>query len=196
MPYAAGSSAPSCTTCPDPRGAQFYTDFAQMAGLASLKASATARLTYKLKLPVDFSWGGTHFGIKWPGLYGGAAGSGTGGIHKGGWTTRYMSRALGAGEVYLEGPSGVTYGIDLGPGSWSFHPDGQWHELSQLVDLSAKQVTVWYDGAQVLQAPLTGIPPAGFSGIMFSTFYGGHDTSWGPPHATSAMFADFSISQN
>ncbi|MGW2251697.1 polysaccharide lyase [Kitasatospora sp. NPDC001660] len=35
---------------------------------------------------------------------------------------------------------------------------------------------------------------AGFGGILFSTFYGGHDTSWGPTSTQQAYFADFTLS--
>lgn len=190
VPYAAHSSAPSCTTCPDPRGVQWYTDLSKI-GLSSLQGASKLGLAYKVKFPSNFAWGGTHFGGKLPGLYGGAPGSATGGTHTGGWTTRYMWRAAGAGEVYLEGPAGVTFGIDLGSGSWHFTPDGQWHSIAQVVDRTAQTVTVWYDGVQVLQSLLAGMSPAPFSGIFFSTFYGGHTSDWGPPIPTQSYFADF-----
>jgi hypothetical protein len=33
-----------------------------------------------------------------------------------------------------------------------------------------------------------------FSGILFSTFFGGHDTSWGPSKDEDAYFTDFAVS--
>ncbi|MEV7779521.1 polysaccharide lyase [Kitasatospora sp. NPDC088351] len=32
-----------------------------------------------------------------------------------------------------------------------------------------------------------------FGGVFFSTFYGGHDTTWGPTSTQHAYFADFSL---
>ena len=63
-------------------------------------------------------------------------------------------------------------------------------------DRATGDITVWYDGVQVLPAAgalggASGIP---FSGVLFSTFFGGHDTSWGPARAEYAYFADFAVS--
>jgi hypothetical protein len=40
----------------------------------------------------------------------------------------------------------------------------------------------------------TGISSIPFSGVFFSTFFGGHDTTWGPKVAEDSYFADFSLS--
>ena len=68
--------------------------------------------------------------------------------------------------------------------------------IEQRVDRATGGVTVWYDGLQVMSRAgvlggVTGIP---FSGIFFSTFFGGHDTSWGPSQSESAYFSDFALS--
>ncbi|MEV8324160.1 polysaccharide lyase [Kitasatospora sp. NPDC056731] len=43
-------------------------------------------------------------------------------------------------------------------------------------------------------AAASGIGGIPFGGVFFSTFYGGHDTSWGPASTQRAYFADFSLS--
>ncbi|MGK4579425.1 polysaccharide lyase [Kitasatospora sp. HPMI-4] len=197
--YGAGSSANSCTDCPNPGGGQFYTDLKAL-GLAGLAGSATLDLKYYVRFPAGQDWGKAG---KLPGLYGGRIGDESGGNHGNGWSTRYMwrgnSSAPDNGEVYLYTPtnSGPTgYGVDLGVGTWKWAPDGKWHSVEQSVNRGTGDITVWYDGRQVFAArkAATGIGSIPFSGVFFSTFYGGHDTSWGPKTTQHAYFADFSLS--
>jgi hypothetical protein len=87
------------------------------------------------------------------------------------------------------------YGIDIG-GKWHWQGDGQWHMVEQAVNRASGHITVWYDGVQVLSAPdvvkdISSIP---FSGVFFSTFFGGHDTTWGPSNDEFADFAGFAVS--
>ncbi|MEY9944944.1 polysaccharide lyase [Kitasatospora sp. GAS1066B] len=197
--YGKGSSANSCSDCPTPGGGQYYTDLTAM-GLGSLKNSATLDLRYHLEFPTGMDWGKAG---KLPGLYGGTIGQESGGNHGNGWSTRYMWRGANGvpdnGEVYLYTPtnSGPTgYGVDEGLGSWKWPADGGWHTAEQLVNRNTGDVTVWLDGRQVylgkgIASGIKGIP---FSGVLFSTFYGGHDTSWGPRSTQHAYFADFSLS--
>ncbi|MDH6707340.1 hypothetical protein P3T27_004077 [Kitasatospora sp. MAA19] len=197
--YGAGSSANSCSDCPSSGGGQFYTDLPTL-GLGDLADSTTLDLKYYLKLPSGFDFGRAG---KLPGLYGGTPGEASGGNHGNAWSTRYMWRnpgsGVGNGEVYLytptnSGPSG--YGVDLGLGSWQWPADGNWHSIEQLVDRGSGDVTVWLDGGQVFTQPGAGAPDLAsipFSGVFFSTFYGGHDTSWGPATDQYAYFAHFSL---
>jgi hypothetical protein len=64
------------------------------------------------------------------------------------------------------------------------------------VDRANGDITVWYDGIQVLSAhgALGGAANVPFSGIMFSTFFGGHDTTWGPRRTSTLNFDDFAVS--
>ncbi|MEV7929124.1 polysaccharide lyase [Kitasatospora sp. NPDC088779] len=197
--YGAGSSSNQCTDCPNPGGGQFYTDLTTL-GLSALAQGETLDLKYSLKFPAGRDWGKAG---KLPGLYGGKIGEESGGNHGAGWSTRYMWRgAKGVpdnGEVYLYTPtnSGPTgYGVDEGLGDWRFQADGAWHSVEQLVDRGTGDVTVWYDGRQVYAARgvASGIGRIPFGGVFFSTFYGGHDTSWGPASTQRAYFADFSLS--
>ncbi len=197
--YGAGSSADSCSDCPHPGGGQFYTDL-KSAGLGGLAGSATLDLKYYARFPSGQDWGKAG---KMPGLYGGAIGQESGGNHGNGWSTRYMwrgnSSAADNGEVYLYTPtnSGPTgYGVDLGLGSWKWTADNHWHSVEQLVNRTTGDVTVWYDGKQAYlgRHVASGIGSIPFSGVFFSTFYGGHDTTWGPKTTQHSYFADFSLS--
>ncbi len=202
--YGQGSSANSCTDCANPGGGQFYTSLAAM-GLTSLATAPVLYLRYYVKFPTAFDFGR---GGKLPGLYGGPIGGESGGHHGGGFSTRYMwrdhhvpgsvaqcSRSAPCAEVYLYSPQSTQgYGEDLG-GQWQWQADGRWHMVEQRVNRSTGDITVWYDGSQVLNEPgvlgdLSGVP---FAGVMFSTFFGGHDTSWGPSQSEYAYFADFAI---
>ncbi|MEZ0070457.1 hypothetical protein ABIA32_006510 [Streptacidiphilus sp. MAP12-20] len=198
--YGAGSSANSCANCPNPGGGQFYTQLSALSGGSALSNSATLDLKYHLKFPAGYDWGKAG---KLPGLYGGVIGQESGGNHGNGWSTRYMWRGANSvpnnGEVYLYTPtnSGPTgYGVDLGVGDWKWLADGNWHTVEQLVNRSTGDITVWFDGAQAASFPgaASGIGSIPFSGVFFSTFYGGHDTSWGPLTTTHSFFADFSLS--
>jgi hypothetical protein len=132
---------------------------------------------------------------KLPGLYGGNPGEASGGNHGQAWSPRFMFRNDSKGEVYVYTPAGDGYGKDIGLGSWNFSPDGNTHSIQQSVNRSTGLITVWYDGKQVLSsksAPgISGIP---FKGVFFSTFFGGHETSWGPKKEVHAYFSNFKVS--
>jgi F5/8 type C domain len=199
--YGAGSSANSCSDCPSVGGGQFYQQLSGLGAVGTTMAnSETLDLKYSIKLPAGWDFGKAG---KLPGLYGGVIGQESGGNHGAdGWSTRYMFRdhdgTPNAGEVYLYTPtnSGPTgYGVDYF-GNWAWTADGNWHTVEQLVNRQTGTVTVWFDGKQVMQQSniATGISNIPFSGVFFSTFFGGHDTTWGPKVAEYAYFADFSLS--
>ncbi|GAA0648560.1 hypothetical protein GCM10010174_84980 [Kutzneria viridogrisea] len=192
--YGKGSSANSCTNCPNTGGGQFYQDLAK-AGHADLQSATTLYLRYQVRFPSNFDFGKAG---KLPGFYSGTPGSESGGNHGNGWSTRFMWRmksGSSAGEVYVYTPSGDGYGEDIGLGSWKFAADDKAHTIEQSVNRSTGVVTVWYDGAQVLSSKsVTGISGIKFGGVFFSTFFGGHDTSWGPKSTVHAYFSDFSVS--
>jgi hypothetical protein len=203
--YGKGSSANTCADCPNPGGGQFYTSL-DAIGRPGLFTAPVLYLRYYLKFPVGFDLGR---GGKLPGLYGGTIGAESGGHHGAGFSTRYMwrnhsvsgsvrrcSSSASCAEVYLYSPDlGHGYGRDLG-GQWQWQADGNWHMVEQRVDRVTGDITVWYDGTEVLNKPgvLTAASGIPFAGIMFSTFFGGHDTSWGPSKAEYADFADFAVS--
>jgi hypothetical protein len=188
--YPAGSSAPSSG---HPGGAQ-----ARLTMTAGPLDNAT--LTYWLRFPVGFQF---VKGGKLPGLCGGQCWTGSNN-GAGGWATRFMWRAGGAGEVLLSDATTTGYGTDLGRGSWTFLADGQWHILTQTIHMNTPGVAdgsidATYNGVQV--GHFTGITfraasDAGMhiDSLMFCTFYGGHDSTWAPTADMNMDFASFHIS--
>lgn len=170
--YGAGSSAHSCTNCPNPGGGQFYQDLTKI-GHSDFAAATTLYMRYYVKFPTNFDYGRAG---KLPGFYGGVPGSESGGNHGNGWSTRYMWRVNSGradGEIYLYIPSGSGFGTDMGLGNWHFTADGNWHAIEQSVNRQTGNVTVWDDGVQVLSSNVVnGVQSINFSGVFFSTFFG------------------------
>ncbi|MEY9962749.1 fibronectin type 3 domain-containing protein [Streptacidiphilus sp. MAP12-16] len=194
--YPAPSGPPSCGC--GLGGGQFYQNL-NLNGQQALAQSPTVDLKYWYNFPVGFDFGGKTAG-KMPGLYGGVPGCESGGQHcNGGWSTRYMwrggSTSAPNGELYFYTAAGSGFGADLCLGNWHFPADGKWHSIEQLVNTGSGQITIWSDGGStpVCQTTQTlgGTP---VSGTFFSTFHGGHDTSWSPRHTTTDEFADFTLS--
>jgi hypothetical protein len=158
-------------------------------------------LRYRLRFAEGFDFGK---GGKLPGLYGGRKISG-GHIPDGsdGFSTRFMWRAGGAGEVYAYLPSSVTWGTSLGRGSFRFQP-GRWHCLEQEVSLNTPGrpdgfVHVWLDGRPVFAQEglvFRTVATLRIEGVFFSTFFGGNDASWSSSADTHADFADFAVGQH
>ena len=191
--YPAPSGPPSCKC--GIGGAQLYQDL-KMNGMASLTQSPSVSLKYHYKFPVGFDFGKNTAG-KLPGLYGGSPGCQSGGQRcEAAWSARYMwrggSQSAPRGEVYWYSAGGSGFGADLGAGTWNFKADGQWHSIEQLVNTMTGKITIWHDGAMVFST--TQKIPGPITGIFFSTFHGGHDTSWSPSKQTAAQFAHFTLS--
>jgi hypothetical protein len=195
--YAANSSARSCSGCPLPDGGQFYQDLT-VIGRTDLANAPVLHMRYYIKLgdagsPFDFGKAG-----KLPGMWGGIAGQESGCVGTGGtsWSTRYMWRG-GKAEVYLYDPAHAAgnCGADKFWSSGTWQADGQWHFVEQAVDRTAGTVDVWYDGKPALtkQSIGSGYGTVPFRGVFFSTFYGGHASTWGPNVATTSYFAKFAI---
>ena len=159
--------------------------------LPAIANSNVVDLRYYFKFPTGRDWGK---GGKLPGLYGGAEGAESGCTHGSGWSTRYMWRNGSQGEVYWYSVGGSGCGADLGLGSWNWPADNQWHYVEQQVNLSAQTITVWLDGRQVYGTGISTVNQFHVSGLFFSTFYGGHDSSWGPQTDQLAYFANFALS--
>jgi hypothetical protein len=146
----------------------------------------------------DFVKGG-----KLPGLFGGTVNNGQN-IPDGtnGFSTRYMWRADGDGEVYAYLPTSQEHGTSLGRGCWRFVP-GEWTTIQQRVKLNTPgaangEIVVWQDGKQVLtKTDLTfrSTDQLKIDGLFFSTFFGGGDSSWATPVDQYADFAGFVISE-
>jgi hypothetical protein len=157
-------------------------------------------LTYQVRFPegFDFVKGG-----KLPGLYGGKGNSG-GEIPDGtdGFSTRYMWRADGAGEVYAYLPSSEERGTSLGRGCWSF-PPGEWTTIRQRVQLNTTdesdgRISVWQDDRLVLDRgglEFRTTDGLRIDGLFFSTFFGGDDSSWASPVDQHVDFAEFTLTE-
>jgi hypothetical protein len=158
-----------------------------------------AWLSYRLRFPAgfDFVKGG-----KLPGLFGGTS---TSGRHipdgTNGFSTRYMWRAKGAGEVYAYLPTSREHGTSLGRGAWHW-PTGRWVRVVQHVRLNDPGaadgvIDVWLDGKKVYGATGLRFRSTGtlkIDGVFFSTFFGGGDRSWASPRDQYADFADVRLS--
>ncbi len=136
---------------------------------------------------------------KLPGLWGGVAGKESGCIASTqGWSTRYMWRDPNKQEVYVYPPPGNDRvkcgGDDFWNGTWQ--ADGKWHYVEQAVNRTHDIISVWYDGKLMIDALHIGehYEAWPFGGVLFSTFYGGHEAKWGPQVDTVAYFAKFAIS--
>jgi endoglucanase len=192
--YPEGSASPSVSRNEGAAlgGTQFLADL----GLAP---TDTLRLSYNVRLSENFDF---VKGGKLPGLYGGTGNSG-GNIPDGtdGFSTRYMWRRNGDGEVNAYLPTSESFGTSIGRGNWRFQP-GVWHRLEQEVVLndpnqSNGQLRVWFDDQLVLnETDLTyrTTDDLQIDGIFFSTFFGGGDSSWATPEDVYADFANFSVS--
>ena len=188
--YPKDSASPSVTGAPG-GGAQFL-------GTRPGTPADHLFLRYRVRFAerFDFVRGG-----KLPGLYGGRMISG-GHIPDGtdGFSTRFMWRAGGDGEVYAYLPSSVTWGTSLGRGRFRFHP-GRWQCLEQELALNTPGrsdglVRVWLDGRPVYtQEGLIFRTVATLRIVFFSTFFGGNDSSWASTADTHADFADFAVGE-
>ncbi len=187
--YPAGSTAPSSGKS---GGAQIMVPFAN-------GPVDDATLTYQLRFPAGFTW---VQGGKLPGLCGGTCNTGgkdPNGVN--GWSARFMWRTGGAGQVYAYLATTRGYGTQLGTGNWHFAADGAWHSLSEHVHLNTPGVAdgwidVSLDGQLVSHQ--TGLlfrtaSSLQIDGLLFSTFFGGHDPTWAPQTDQTADFAHFTV---
>ncbi|KAI0317483.1 hypothetical protein OF83DRAFT_1121141 [Amylostereum chailletii] len=169
----------------------------------------------------DFNMGGKLFGL-YGGVDADDARSCSGGRRDAKcFSVRLMFREDGQGELYtyLPDPTKYTanqnqckqnphsdcdnaYGSSIGRGTWSFTP-GTWSAVSMRVRLNDEkqangQIEVFADGKSVVKATGLVLSPDEdgrnlFRGMMFQTFFGGHETEWASPKDQSSYFSDFSV---
>lgn len=156
------------------------------------------RLTYFVRFAdrFDFVLGG-----KLPGLYGGMVHSG-GRIPDGtnGFSTRYMWRKKGDGEIYAYLPTSITWGTSIGRGNWRFLPN-KWYKLEQQITLNSVgqtngQIQVWVDDKLVVDEKnllFRTTDKLLIDGIIFSSFFGGEGLEWITPNSTYADFIGFTV---
>ncbi|KAK6173460.1 hypothetical protein SNE40_016905 [Patella caerulea] len=158
----------------------------------------------------DFVRGG-----KLPGIWGGSTSCSGGRNATDCFSTRFVWRAHGDGEVYAYIPDNqaddfctspdircnFNFGHSIGRAKWRY-PVGQWFRIEQEVKLNdAPQrngyVKVWLDG--VLKQETSGLlyrngDNVKIDGIVFSTFFGGSDESWASTADTYTYFKNFQLS--
>jgi hypothetical protein len=162
------------------------------------KTATTACLVYDVRFQhhMDFVKGG-----KLPGLYGGTANTG-GHIPNGtdGFSVRLMWRRSGAGEVYAYVPSSSQYGTSIGQGTWHFKT-GIWYHIELWVHLNTVgrndgHVRLFINNKEVVYAPnilFRHTDTLMIDGVLFSTFFGGHDITWATPKTVYADFKNIGI---
>lgn len=179
-----------------------------------LTKATEVTLDYKVFFPTGFNF---VKGGKLPGLYGGRPACSGGDAALDCFSTRYMFRTSGAGELYAYvekntqsadlcklPPSSIcssTYGISVARGSWYFET-GKWTYLSQTITLNTPgqqngKMVVRVNGIQVIsfdKVNWRNQASVGFVGIDFATFFGGSDSSWATPTEQFTYFKDFSLS--
>ncbi|MEE9321753.1 MAG: hypothetical protein V3U76_15005 [Granulosicoccus sp.] len=172
---------------------------------ASLQPASTYQLKQSIYLEDGFDWGGKHEGGKLGfGLSGGS--SPTGGHQRtDGFSTRFMWRGNGDGSAhiavytYSADRTNQAYGTDLPLKGFSV-PVGEWFELTLEVKVNSAtdradgSVRAWANGDLYLEEndilwQSSGGDPS-VQHLMFSTFYGGSDSSWSPDETTYIRFAD------
>lgn len=191
--YPAGSCSPTVSdkTKAPVGGTQFFADL-------GMQPRNSLRLSYYVRFSPNFDF---IKGGKLPGLFGGAINpdkqipDGTDSF-----STRYMWRENGEGEVYAYLPTSKKHGTSIGRGNWQFQP-GIWYLLEQEVRLNQPgqqdgRLRVWVNGKPVLdQNNLTfrNSDRLQIEGIFFSTFFGGSTPTWATPKDVYADFADFAV---
>lgn len=210
--YPAGS-ANSAASPPLPLGgAQFYG--------AVISTSQPVTLSYYVRFPTNFPFkNATSTGTlgKLPGLYGGKGNTGDN-VPTGtdGWSIRFMwcdysqetkRKLIAGGEIVQftalsnQGLYGTDKGKFIGCGTWSFAPDGKWHNIQQTIHLNDLgkangQVDVCYDGKLVYTAKnitFRTVSTLGINGVLFQTFFGGSGKEYATPISTYADFAGFEV---
>jgi hypothetical protein len=167
-----------------------------------------------------FDWGGgperlaRHEAGKMPGFSGGIPVHGLNVVNGSGFTARGMWRDNVCGsrtsELYWYGlPVGSRNTDQCGVGpSWNWDNDAQWHQVQMQLTMSTGanydgSVQMWYDKA-ITETPDIDVQELGMlnrnqfpmnsvNQLLFSTFFGGHDNTWGPLTDVHAYFADVQV---
>jgi len=157
-------------------------------------------LRYRLKFRSGFNF---VKGGKLPGLMGGTAPTGcrTASESATGFTSRYMWKKRGAGILYLywgdkTARCGQPFALEV-----PFKRD-VWYTLTQHVKLNTPgfydgMLEVWVDDKEVLRESNVRFRRAGdgwqITGMYFSTFFGGGDSTWATTKKETAYFDSFVI---
>ncbi|KAF8942424.1 hypothetical protein BGZ47_006489 [Haplosporangium gracile] len=208
--YPKGSYAPSVG--PVTGGTHFYAKpFGDKSPFSKMLVS------YDVAFPAGFNW---VLAGKLPGIYGGTPYDGcSGGVQSTGancLTMRMMWRQNGIGEVYAYVPADPKsafckdsqvlcndqYGKSIGRGQIYFQP-GVWTRLDMALELnepagnSNGTLQVYQNG--ILAVHMNNISyrstgMVGFQGLLFSSFFGGSDSTYATPVDTAVYFRNVQLS--
>jgi hypothetical protein len=175
-------------------------------------SAKTIQFAYDAYFPKGFKF---NKGGKLMGLYGGHSECSGGNNADSCWSTRFMWRPNGAGEVYtyidkseqksnLCKQKGVIcnqqYGYSFGRGSFAYKT-GKWNNVGQIIELNSpgKQdgsLKILVNGKQVYQIDNLYFQSGDWStiGIDFETFFGGATSDWASPTDQYAYFNNFVMS--
>lgn len=192
--YPLGSASPAVTRDAGAPcgGVNFYATL-------GMKPCDTLYLQYYLKFSKNFDF---VKGGKLPGLYAGTENNG-GKVPDGtnGFSTRYMWRKDGAGEMYAYLPTSDIHGTSMGRGSWNFEPN-VWYKMEQCVILNKPgktngKIKIWVNDEPVFTASnlmFRTVDELKIEGLFFSTFFGGGDVSFASAVDTYTYYANFKVS--
>ncbi|CAH1801695.1 unnamed protein product [Owenia fusiformis] len=170
----------------------------------------SAMLSYQLFFSENFDF---VKGGKLPGFFGGS-GICSGGRKQNCFSTRYMWRENGKGELYLYTPLDQTkgfcdrenvfcnfdYGHSVGNGTFVF-TTGRWHQIQQYIKLNTPGqmngiAKIWFDGTQVYSITdlnFRSNPDVKINALFFSTFFGGGSPDYATPNTVWAFFKNFEV---
>jgi len=181
-----------------------------------LGGAHSVTLDYYVYFPAGFDW---VKGGKLPGLYGGHKSCTGGAAATDCFSTRFMWRTSGQGELYLYadrdaqsssfcsqvvgGTCQVTDGMSLERGSFSFQT-GTWNHLSQTIVMNTigsqnGQFTLSLNGAQVASmnnVVYSTASSVSFIGLDAEVFFGGSDDTWAPSKDQHVYLTKFTITVN
>ena len=202
--YPKGSYKPSANPV---GGTGFY------ATPVDLSSAKTVILEYKLFFPTGFNF---VMGGKLPGLYGGHPSCSGGNDAKTCFSTRFMFRTNGDGEIYTYvdqsrqvrefctiPPRTVcnpAFGVSVGRGSFKFRT-GSWNLMRQEITLNTPgqpdgKVVVFVNGQKVIdfsRVMWRGDASIKFVGLDFETFFGGGTSQWATPIDQYSYYKDMSL---
>jgi hypothetical protein len=160
----------------------------------------TATLSFDMKLHSKFEF---VKGGKLHGLGGGTGTTAGADITPDGWSVRMMWRTNGVPQLYIYhqdrkddyGDSfPVTTGFKFGKSTW-YRIDIQ-VQMNSAVGSKDGSAVLFIDGVRQAEAPnlnLTGIQSVQIDQFQFSTFFGGHDSSWSPSTTQYIYFDNFVV---
>ena len=164
-----------------------------------LPAAKEYTLTYDLRFDKNFEW---VYGGKLPGLAPSNVSAGCAARVDDAWSARLMWRGNGKLQQYLYSQDKTGCGEEVFADDFTLQK-GRWYKVAVYVKVnssaSAKdgQVSLFVDGKEVARRDNLQLRNTSSGGLiekfLFSSFYGGNDSSWSPSRTTYAYFDNFAV---